>query len=62
MAGSQPDLYRAFMCQTWAHAGPHGGVGLLFRDGKIVKRMKAEELEGAVVTEALEIAARRAPK
>ena len=40
----------------------HGGVGLLFRDGKIVKRMKAEELEDAVVSEALEIAARRAPK
>jgi (E)-4-hydroxy-3-methylbut-2-enyl-diphosphate synthase len=40
----------------------HGGVGLLFRDGKIVKRMKAEDLEDAVVSEALEIAARRAPK
>ena len=40
----------------------HGGVGLLFRDGKIVKRMKAEELEDAVVGEALEIAGRRAPK
>jgi (E)-4-hydroxy-3-methylbut-2-enyl-diphosphate synthase len=40
----------------------HNGVGLLFRDGKIVKRMKAEELEDAVVSEALEIAAKRAPK
>jgi (E)-4-hydroxy-3-methylbut-2-enyl-diphosphate synthase len=40
----------------------HNGVGLLFKDGKIVKRMKAEELEDAVVAEALEIAARRAPK
>src|SRR5512141_374009 len=40
----------------------HGGVGLLFKDGKIVKRMKAEELEEAVVAEAMEIAARRAPK
>jgi (E)-4-hydroxy-3-methylbut-2-enyl-diphosphate synthase len=40
----------------------HGGVGLLFRDGRIVKRMKAEELEDAVVAEALDIAARRAPK
>jgi (E)-4-hydroxy-3-methylbut-2-enyl-diphosphate synthase len=39
----------------------HGGVGLLFRDGKIVKRMKAEELEDAVVAEALEIAAKRTP-
>ncbi len=40
----------------------HGGVGLLFRDGKIVKRMPADELEDAVVREALEIAAKRAPK
>jgi (E)-4-hydroxy-3-methylbut-2-enyl-diphosphate synthase len=40
----------------------HGGVGLLFRDGRIVKRMKAEDLEDAVVAEALEIAARRTPR
>jgi (E)-4-hydroxy-3-methylbut-2-enyl-diphosphate synthase len=39
----------------------HNGVGLLFKDGKIVKRMKAEELEEAVVQEALAIAAERAP-
>jgi (E)-4-hydroxy-3-methylbut-2-enyl-diphosphate synthase len=39
----------------------HGGVGLLFKAGKIVKRMKAEELEDAVVSEALAIAAERAP-
>jgi (E)-4-hydroxy-3-methylbut-2-enyl-diphosphate synthase len=40
----------------------HGGVGLLFRDGKIVKRMKVDELEEAVVAEALAIAAARTPK
>jgi (E)-4-hydroxy-3-methylbut-2-enyl-diphosphate synthase len=40
----------------------HGGVGLLFRDGEIVKRMKVEDLEDAVVSEALEIAARRKPR
>lgn len=40
----------------------HNGVGLLFRDGKIVKRMKAEELEDAVVAEAFEIAGKRAPR
>jgi (E)-4-hydroxy-3-methylbut-2-enyl-diphosphate synthase len=40
----------------------HGGVGLLFKDGKIVKRMKAEELEDAVVSEALQIAATRTPQ
>lgn len=39
----------------------HGGVGLLFKDGQIVKRMKAEELEEAVVSEAIAIAAARAP-
>ncbi len=37
----------------------HNGVGLLFRDGKIVKRMKADDLEDAVVAEALDIAAKR---
>ncbi|WP_277957806.1 flavodoxin-dependent (E)-4-hydroxy-3-methylbut-2-enyl-diphosphate synthase [Anaeromyxobacter oryzisoli] len=40
----------------------HGGVGLLFREGKIVKRMKAEELEEAVVSEAIRIAAERSAK
>jgi (E)-4-hydroxy-3-methylbut-2-enyl-diphosphate synthase len=40
----------------------HEGVGLLFAGGKIVKRMKADELEDAVVAEALRIAAERAPK
>jgi (E)-4-hydroxy-3-methylbut-2-enyl-diphosphate synthase len=39
----------------------HGGVGLLFKAGKIVKRMKAEELEDAVVQEALAIAGERSP-
>jgi (E)-4-hydroxy-3-methylbut-2-enyl-diphosphate synthase len=39
----------------------HGGVGLLFKAGQIVKRMKAEELEEALVGEALAIAASRAP-
>ncbi len=37
----------------------HNGVGLLFKDGKIVKRMKAEELEEAVVSEAIRIAGER---
>jgi (E)-4-hydroxy-3-methylbut-2-enyl-diphosphate synthase len=40
----------------------HGGVGLLFKDGKIVKRMKVEELEEAVVSEAVRIASERAPR
>jgi (E)-4-hydroxy-3-methylbut-2-enyl-diphosphate synthase len=40
----------------------HSGVGLLFKDGKIVKRMKAEELEEAVVSEAIAISEARARK
>jgi len=40
----------------------HQGVGLLFKNGEIVKRMKAEELEDALVQEAVKIAAGRAPK
>jgi hypothetical protein len=32
LAGTQPDFYRGFMCQTWAHIGPHGTVGLLHPD------------------------------
>ncbi|HTP29109.1 MAG TPA: flavodoxin-dependent (E)-4-hydroxy-3-methylbut-2-enyl-diphosphate synthase [Anaeromyxobacteraceae bacterium] len=34
----------------------HKGVGLLFKNGKIVKRMKTEELEDALVEEAMRIA------
>jgi (E)-4-hydroxy-3-methylbut-2-enyl-diphosphate synthase len=40
----------------------HNGVGLLFKNGEIVKRMKAEELEDALVREAVEIAREREPK
>jgi (E)-4-hydroxy-3-methylbut-2-enyl-diphosphate synthase len=38
----------------------HLGVGLLFKNGEIVKRMKAEELEDALVDEATRIAEERA--
>jgi 4-hydroxy-3-methylbut-2-en-1-yl diphosphate synthase IspG/GcpE len=34
----------------------HNGVGLLFKKGKIVKRMKADELEAILVEEAQKIA------
>jgi len=40
----------------------HKGVGLLFKAGKIVKRMKAEELEDALVDEAARISTERAGK
>jgi (E)-4-hydroxy-3-methylbut-2-enyl-diphosphate synthase len=39
----------------------HNGVGVLFKDGQLVKRMKAEELEEAVVSEAIRIATSRTP-
>ena len=29
LAGLQPDLYRAFMSQTWTHMAPNGSIGLL---------------------------------
>ncbi|MFD0857271.1 hypothetical protein ACFQ07_34020 [Actinomadura adrarensis] len=29
IAGGQPDLYRAFMCQTWDHMAPAGTVGMV---------------------------------
>ncbi|MFF1723323.1 DNA methyltransferase family protein [Streptomyces sviceus] len=32
LTGTQPDLYRAFMCQTWAHMGRAGTVGLVHPD------------------------------
>jgi (E)-4-hydroxy-3-methylbut-2-enyl-diphosphate synthase len=40
----------------------HKGVGLLFRDGKIVRRMDAGALEDALVDEAERLAAERAKK
>ncbi|MFC4949059.1 class I SAM-dependent DNA methyltransferase [Pseudonocardia sp. GCM10023141] len=32
LAGTQPDLYRAFMCQTWDHSASVGTVGLVHPD------------------------------
>jgi hypothetical protein len=32
LAGTQPDLYRAFMSRTWANAGSDGTVGLIHPD------------------------------
>lgn len=32
IAGSRPDLYRAFMCQTWDHTAAGGTVGLVHPD------------------------------
>lgn len=32
LAGTQPDLYRAFMCQVWDHASVRGTTGFLHSD------------------------------
>lgn len=32
LAGTQPDLYRCFMCHTWSKANKQGTIGLIHRD------------------------------
>lgn len=32
VAGTQPDLYRAFMCRAWSHVGRSGTVGMIHPD------------------------------
>ncbi|KIZ14605.1 hypothetical protein [Streptomyces natalensis] len=32
ISGSQPDLYRAFMCEVWDHAGNGGAAGMVHPD------------------------------
>ncbi|MEV4322376.1 class I SAM-dependent DNA methyltransferase [Microbispora rosea] len=32
LAGTRPDLYRAFMCRIWANLGPSGTAGLIHPD------------------------------
>ncbi|NHI05479.1 hypothetical protein STPH2_0842 [Streptomyces sp. KO7888] len=32
LAKTKPDLYRAFMCQTWSHTATYGTVGLIHPD------------------------------
>ncbi len=32
LTGTQPDLYRAFMCQVWAHTSQRGTAGMLHPD------------------------------
>ncbi|WP_405632830.1 hypothetical protein [Streptomyces sp. NBC_01174] len=32
LEGTQPDLYRAFMCQAWRHSSPSGTTGLIHPD------------------------------
>jgi hypothetical protein len=32
LAGTQPNLYRSFMCQVWSHTAPQGMAGLIHPD------------------------------
>ncbi|MEW2316250.1 hypothetical protein [Streptomyces bauhiniae] len=47
VAGSQPDLYRTFMCQAWDHTAPNGTVGLLHRDSHFSGNREANLREAA---------------
>ncbi|MER7403609.1 hypothetical protein ABT373_14240 [Streptomyces sp. NPDC000070] len=47
LTGTQPDLYRAFMCQTWAHAGRAGTVGLVHPDSHFSGDKEARLREAA---------------
>ncbi|MGW2335521.1 hypothetical protein ACWCXS_16310 [Streptomyces sp. NPDC001685] len=47
VAGSQPDLYRTFMCQAWDHMASGGTVGLLHRDSHFSGTREANLREAA---------------
>ncbi|MER6283708.1 hypothetical protein [Streptomyces sviceus] len=47
VAGSQPDLYRTFMCQAWDHTASGGTVGLLHRDSHFSGNREANLREAA---------------
>jgi hypothetical protein len=47
LTGTQPDLYRAFMCQTWSHAGRDGTVGLVHPDSHFSGDKEARLREAA---------------
>lgn len=47
LTGTQPDLYRAFMCQTWSHAGRTGTVGLVHPDSHFSGDKEARLREAA---------------
>ncbi|MGM9349765.1 hypothetical protein [Streptomyces salinarius] len=47
ISGSQPDLYRAFMCQAWDHAAAGGSVGLVHPDSHFSGDKEAKLREAA---------------
>ncbi|WP_338898608.1 DNA methyltransferase [Streptomyces sp. TG1A-60] len=47
IAGTRPDLYRAFMCATWAHTAGRGTVGLVHPDSHFSGDKEARLREAA---------------
>ncbi|MEU5996235.1 hypothetical protein ABZ837_00210 [Streptomyces sp. NPDC047197] len=42
ISGSQPDLYRAFMCEVWSHAGRSGTAGMVHPDSHFLGEKEAD--------------------
>ncbi|MFC9704457.1 hypothetical protein ACFTWD_27590 [Streptomyces sp. NPDC056943] len=42
ISGSQPDLYRAFMCEVWSHSGLWGTAGMVHPDSHLLGEKEAE--------------------
>lgn len=47
LAGTQPDLYRAFMCQVWAHQAGAGTAGMVHPDTHLTGEKEAQLRESA---------------
>ncbi|MFI1568749.1 hypothetical protein ACH4ZX_38005 [Streptomyces sp. NPDC020490] len=47
ISGSQPDLYRAFMCQVWDHASAWGTTGLVHPDSHFIGEKEGTLREAA---------------
>ncbi|MFC9428074.1 hypothetical protein [Streptomyces sp. NPDC056987] len=47
LRGTQPDLYRAFMCRTWEHTAAEGAVGLVHPDSHFSGDKEARLREAA---------------
>lgn len=47
LTGTQPDLYRAFMCQVWAHASADGTAGMVHPDTHVTGNKEGDLREAA---------------
>lgn len=47
LTGTQPDLYRAFMCQVWAHTSTDGTAGMVHPDTHFTGEKEAKLREAA---------------